>query len=61
MTTRERVREQGFAYDSDLPPSVPAGEPLRLGAKRGARAPRAGLYRSCARALSSLRAGQRGA
>ena len=29
MTTNERIREQSFCYDADLPPSVPAGQPLR--------------------------------
>ena len=29
MTTNERIHEQSFCYDLALPPSVPAGEPLR--------------------------------
>ena len=29
MTTNEKIREQSFCYDADLPPSIPAGQPLR--------------------------------
>jgi hypothetical protein len=29
MTTNERIHELSFCYDADLPPSVPAGKPLR--------------------------------
>jgi hypothetical protein len=29
MTTNQRIHEQSFCYDADLPPSIPAGKPLR--------------------------------
>ena len=29
MTTNDRIHDQGFCYDDQLPPSVPEGEPLR--------------------------------
>ena len=29
MTVNQRIHDQSFCYDADLPPSVPAGEPLR--------------------------------
>jgi hypothetical protein len=31
MTTTDRIHEQSFRYDQQVPPSVPAGEPLRGG------------------------------
>lgn len=56
MTINERIREQGVVYDSDLPPSIPAGEALRRPRSGGRpRAERGMLQRSCARAMASLR------
>ena len=28
MTVNEKIHEQSFCYDADMPPSVPAGMPL---------------------------------
>ena len=38
MTTHERLEQLSFSYDPALPPSVPAGQPLRAAsAKRSDR------------------------
>jgi hypothetical protein len=49
MTTNQRIHEQSFCYDADLPPSIPAGKPLR-----SSRACRKNRLRSRLRRLGRL-------
>jgi len=45
MTVNQRIHDLSFCYDADLPPSVPAGEPLRRSAQAKDKRPRRLLRR----------------
>jgi hypothetical protein len=52
MTTTDRVHDQGFCYDGDVPPSIPPGKPLR---ERGTPHERRPAQSTLRRKLASLR------
>ena len=55
MTTNDRVHDQGFCYDGDVPPSIPPGKPLRTPRDTASERRRSGRRRSAHGMLASLR------
>jgi len=55
MTTNDRVHDQGFCYDGDMPPSIPPGKPLRAPRGPSPERRRSARRRSAHGKLASLR------
>ena len=57
MTTNDRIHEQAFSYDSALPPTVPAGQPLTTirGTAAGSRPRRGAMRGPWVKAIATLR------